>query len=95
MDVWWESQNRISSEELNGRLSVESTTDIVRQGRLRWFGHLEQKGSDDWVSAYRSFEVAGPKNSDRSKKTWSECVKHDLHCPGVFGPQGRVGAGQE
>jgi len=45
--------------------------DIVRRGRLRWFGHLERKGkgSDDWVSACRGFEAAGPKNRGRSKKT--------------------------
>jgi len=31
-------KNKISSVELNGRLGVE---DVVRWGRLRWFGHLE------------------------------------------------------
>ena len=23
----------------------------LRRGRLRWFGHLEPKSGDDWVSA--------------------------------------------
>jgi len=59
-------------------LSVEGVADIVRRGRLRWFGHLEQKGSDDWVSACRCIKVAGPKNRGRCKKTWGECVKQDL-----------------
>ena len=27
--------------------------DVVRRGRLRWFGHLERKSVDDWVSACR------------------------------------------
>ena len=34
-------KNRISSEELNGRLGIVKIMEIVRQGRLRWFGHLE------------------------------------------------------
>jgi len=71
-------KNRITSEELNGLLGVEAVADIVRRGELRWFGHLERKGSDDWVSACRCTEVAEPINRDRSKKTWGECVKQDL-----------------
>ena len=37
------------------KASVEllSVLDVVRRGRLRWFGHLEGKQPDDWVSAYR------------------------------------------
>ena len=31
----------ISSVELNRRLGVVGVTEIVRRGRLRWFGHLE------------------------------------------------------
>ena len=25
--------------------------EVVRCGRLRWFGHVEHKSGDDWVSA--------------------------------------------
>ena len=72
-------KNRISSVELCGRLGVEEVADVVRRSRLRWFGHLERKNSGDWVSACRDFEVAGPKSRGRSKKTWGECIRHDLH----------------
>ena len=34
-----------------------------RCGRLRWFGHLEHKSGNDWVSAYRN--VAGVKFIDK------------------------------
>ena len=50
-------KNRVSNEELNRRLAVEQVADVVRQGRLRWFGHLERKDSDDWVSSCRNIEV--------------------------------------
>jgi len=35
---------------------------------------------DVWggVSTCRGFEVAGPKGSGRSRKTWGECVRQDL-----------------
>ena len=76
-------KNRISSEDLNRRLGVERVADVVRCGRLRWFGHLERKNSDDWVSACRNFVMAGPKGKGRSKKTWDECVRHDLRLVGL------------
>ena len=34
-------------------LGVQSVVDVVRRGKLRWFGHLERKSVDDWVSACR------------------------------------------
>ena len=32
---------------------------MVRRGRFRWFGHLECKDVDDWVSACRNVVMAG------------------------------------
>ena len=46
--------------------------DVVRRGQLRWFGHLERKGVDDWVSACRGLVVEG---SGRSRKTWDQCCE--------------------
>ena len=31
----------------------------MRRDRLRWFGHLERRSVDDWVSACRKVAVAG------------------------------------
>ena len=76
-------KSRISSEELNARLGVEAISKIVRRGRLRWYGYLEQKGSDDWVSACRDYEVVGQMSRVRGRKTWVECVKHDLQSLGL------------
>ena len=71
-------KNRVSSEELNRRLDIVGVADVVRHGRLRWFGHLERKGGNDWVSTCRNIEVVGIKCRGRSRKTWGECVRQDL-----------------
>ena len=76
-------KNRVPSVELYRRLGVEEVADVVRRGRLRWFGHLERKGRDDWVSACRDFGVTGSRGRGRSGKTWGECVKHDLQTLGL------------
>jgi len=67
-----------SSEELRQQLSVVSVSDVVRQGRLRWFGHVERKDADDWVSACRNMVVSGERGRGRGRKTWRECVADDM-----------------
>jgi len=36
-------KDRKSSEELRGRLGIKCVRDVVRCGRLRWFGHVERR----------------------------------------------------
>ena len=57
------------------RLDVQSVADVVRHGGLRWFGHLDRKSVDDWVTVCRKVEVAGVRCRGRNRKTWKECVQ--------------------
>ena len=52
----------------------------VPRGRLRWFGHVERKEPDDWVSACRSMVVESVKcrGRGRPRKTWRQCVDEDM-----------------
>ena len=65
------------------RLVTDDVGDIVRRGRLRWFGHVERKDEEDWVSKCRYLEVDGARGRGRGKKTWSECVGSDLKLFGL------------
>ena len=61
-------KNRVPSAEFFSWLRVDGFSEVVRQGRLKWFGHLECKEDmDELVSACRSIEVEGTKNRGRSK----------------------------
>ena len=86
-------KNRITSEELRNRLRIEAVTEIVRRGRLRWFGHegLERKADDDWVQKCRKVEVVGKVGRGRGRKTWLQCVNSDNE---RFRLEGRGGPGQ-
>ena len=64
--------------DLYSLLGVESVAEVVRRGRLRWFGHVERKSDDDWVSACRNVVVTGLRTAGRGKKTWRKCVKDDM-----------------
>ena len=63
-------KDRKRSEDLCNLLSINCVADVVRRGRLRWFGHLERKSVDDWVSACRGLVVEGTRGRGRSRKTW-------------------------
>ena len=71
-------KDRNSSVELRNKLGIMGVSDIVRQGRLRWFGHVERKDAGDWVSACRDMVVTGKRDRGRGKKTWKECVADDM-----------------
>src|SRR5437899_2424851 len=72
-------KDKRSSEELMRGLGIVGVDRVVRRGRLRWFGHVERKEADDWVSKWRNFEAeGGVKGKGRGRKTWMECVKEDM-----------------
>ena len=52
-------KDRKRSVDLYSLLGVQSMAEVVRLGRLRWFGHVERKSGDCWVSACRNIVVAG------------------------------------
>ena len=52
-------KDRKRSEDLCSVLGIQCVADVVRHGRLRWFGHIECKSGDDWVLSCRDMEVAG------------------------------------
>ena len=71
-------KDRRTSEELRHGLGIVGVDSVVSPGRLRWFGHVERKEDNDWVSKCRNFEVIGGIKKGRGKKTWSECVAEDM-----------------
>ena len=71
-------KNRITSEELRNCLSIEAVTEIVRRGRLRWFGHVERKADDYRVKKCTKVEVFGKVGRDKGRKTWLQCMNKDM-----------------
>src|SRR3989442_14229647 len=87
----WLLKDRRLSEELRLGLGIEGVEEVVRRGRLRWFGHVERKEADDWVSKCRNLEVVGGVRKGRPRKTWMECVKEDMKECGLKRKMHRIG----
>ena len=75
MDMW---RKRVPTVELRRRLGIEGVVEVTRQGRLKWFGHVEQKEVDDWVSACRNLEVVGSRGRGRPRMTWRARLDGDM-----------------
>ena len=76
-------KDRRKSEELRRGLGIESVDSVVSRGMLRWFGHVERKEADDWVSKCRHLEVGGGVRKGGSRKTWMQCVNKDMRKCGL------------
>ena len=71
-------RDEVPTVELRRRLGVEGVVEVMRRGRLRWFGHVERKEAGDWVSACRNLEVVGSRGRGRPKMTWRERLDGDM-----------------
>ena len=71
-------KDRLRSDELWGRLNLESIGRCVQNRRLCWFGQFERMDKSFWVSRCKAVEVSGSAGRGRPKKTWEEVIKMDL-----------------
>ena len=60
-------RDKVPTVELRKGLEVEGVVEVMRRGRLRWFGQVKRKEVDDWVSACRNLEVAGNRGRGRPR----------------------------
>ena len=62
---------------------MESITEVIQRGRLKWFGHLERMEDNNWVSKCRTMQVDGQRSRGRPRKTWDEMITNDLVVKGL------------
>jgi hypothetical protein len=76
-------KDRRSSLELLDCMGIVCICERMRRCRLSWFGHVERKSGDDWVSKCRDLVVEGARGVGRGKKKWFECVANDMRDLGL------------
>ena len=68
----------VPSLVLSGRLGLKSIAEVMRDKRLRWFGHVERSGEDSWISKCRDIKVEGAGKRGRPPISWGEVLRKDL-----------------
>ncbi|KAI3685929.1 hypothetical protein L1987_79598 [Smallanthus sonchifolius] len=71
-------KDRIRNEVVRKRLGVTCISDKIREGRLRWFGHVKRRQSTDPVRTVKTLVVEGKRSRGRPKLTWDERIRLDL-----------------
>lgn len=61
---------------LHTKLGVRDLKVLVRQRRLRWFGHVMQ--SSDEINRVRTRQISGKRSKACNMKKWDGCVKNGL-----------------
>ena len=66
-------KDRSTSEELRMLVGVVPITNVIRSGRLRWYGHVMRTGQRNvWSIVNRRRHVRRPRGA------WLESVKADM-----------------
>ena len=69
--------DEVSSETLLSKLNIKCIDDVVRAGRMRWFGHVER--SSNSIAKVRTHKPTAVirKAPGRPKLTWDEVTRRD------------------
>ncbi|KAE8668068.1 Armadillo repeat-containing protein LFR [Hibiscus syriacus] len=59
-------------------LGVMPVSEKLREGRLRWFGHVLRRLPSDAVRRVESITVDGARRRGRPRRKWEDCLRYDL-----------------
>ncbi|GKA83664.1 hypothetical protein Tco_0805259 [Tanacetum coccineum] len=59
-------------------LDVDSIIDKMREGRLRWFGHVKRRPQNAHVRRVEAMLVEGSMRRGRPKLRWEDRLKQDM-----------------
>ena len=68
----------IPNTSIRTSLGVASIIDKMREGRLRWFGHVRRRLPTDVVRRVEMITVDGARRRGRPRRKWEDSVRIDL-----------------
>ncbi|XP_052212345.1 uncharacterized protein LOC127831399 [Dreissena polymorpha] len=71
----------VDTGTLYGKLGIPEVTASLRARRLRWYGHVERASS--CINPIMKMAILGARGRGRPRKSWSDCVRNDLHTCGM------------
>ncbi|XP_076887649.1 uncharacterized protein LOC143537863 [Bidens hawaiensis] len=70
--------DRITNEVFREQLGVVIICEKIKEGRLRWYGHVKRRQVITPVRAVETLNVEGRRGRGRAKLTWDERIRPDL-----------------
>ena len=76
-------RDHIRNEEIRRILNISPIDEVMRCGRLRWFGHVQRRDADNVTRRVMNLAIPGTRRRGRPKKTWNQQLKDDMTAVGV------------
>ena len=70
--------DRIPNRVYREKLGVVKMDEKLREGRLRWFGHVRRRRETEPVRRVEGVQVEGKRGRGRPRRTWEEQIRLDL-----------------
>jgi len=70
--------DRIRNDIIRDRLGMANISDKIREGRLRWFGHVKRRQMTAPVRSVETLIIEGKRGRGRPKLSWDEQIRQDL-----------------
>ena len=71
------------NEDIRRLLHITPIDEVMRSGRLRWFGHVQRREANNVTSRVMELAISGARRRGRPKKTWHQQLKGDMTGVGV------------
>ena len=75
--------DKIRSEYIRGTAHVRRLRDKLREGRLRWYGHMMRREEEYIGKRMLRMELPGRRKRGRPKRRFMDAVKEDMRVAGV------------
>ena len=76
-------REHMRNEDIRRILHVSPIDEVMRVGRLRWFGHVQRREANNVTSRVMNLAIPGARRRGRPKKTWHQQLKDDMTDVGV------------
>ena len=76
-------RDHMRNEEIRRILHLSPIDEVMRSGRLRWFGHVQIRDVTNVTRRVMELAIPGTRRRGRPKKTWHQQMKEDMAGVGV------------
>ena len=69
----------IKTQKFRDKQGVGTSSAMMRENRLRWFGQMQRKTFDALMQRIESIIVEGKRSQGRPRRMWEEQIKNNLY----------------
>ena len=76
-------REHMRNEDIRGILNMTPIDEVMRGGRLRWFGQVQRRDADNVTRRVMVLAIPGARRRGRPNKTWHQQIQDDMTAVGV------------